>query len=362
MQNRSDTYRSSESSWQKVAVLLAIAVAAILGLPCRAADRVLLPPTGWMFDPAGSPYTMTANAIAIASYQADPYASSTVTQYSGISGATVTAIHTQLTGKVFLLEYSPSGAYLLAHQTDSDPQGQRVTLLDSAGQIRWSRIDSRELHFSTTGEALLAGGTRGDRINEVEVLSLSGQARRSVSAPHYAGAVSQGIDSVLLIGNGISAVVSNGGMTSHVKLNTAPTNLWSFADPSPESPRVVESQLLDANRVLLIMSRGCFKVVRLSDGSIDYAYDPIALAGEVLEHDEAYWGGFLPFPGSAPGTLTLFDGTTGAYTLDLATDTLTERTIAAATPPSGFTLRNRIDGQRFVFLSATQLRIRTIPQ
>jgi hypothetical protein len=342
---------------------MAFGMAGMFGVPCRAADRVLLPPTGWMIDPGSSPYAMTSNTIAVASYQGVlPYANSMVTQYSGLNGATVTAIHTQIAGGVFLLEYSSSGAYLLAHQqSESDPEGQRVTLLNSAGEVLWSRADTRIFHFSTTGEALFAGGSPGDRSSEVEIFSLSGQSKKIISPPHYANTVGQGIDSFLLVGNGASAVVSNGGMTSRVKLDATATTLWSFADSSSVAPQVFESHLLDSDRVLLRMSRGCFKVVRLSDGSTDYTYDPGALAGEVLEHNAAYWGGFSPFPGSAPGTLTLFDGTPAAYTLDLTTDTLTARTIAAASPPAGFTFRNRIDAQRFVFLSATQIRIRTIP-
>ena len=96
-------------------VLIALVRSGSPGI-CSAEEKVVNPPGGWTFDPAGGTYALLSDAIAVACYQGEPpYSTSRVTQYSGLSGSAISAQHTDLPGKIFALEYAPSGEFLLVH-------------------------------------------------------------------------------------------------------------------------------------------------------------------------------------------------------------------------------------------------------
>lgn len=123
-------------------------------------------------------------------------------------------------------------------------------------------------------------------------------------------------------------------------------------------PDIFDLWTIDGGRIINRLTQGHFRVLSI-DGSLEYSYDPHALAEADPDNDLSFYSGYWPFDGATADTLTLFDGTSTALTLDLELDSLTERVIDAAVPP-GYMIRPVVLEQKLFLVSATQLRVRTL--
>jgi hypothetical protein len=107
--------------------------------------------------------------------------------------------------------------------------------------------------------------------------------------------------------------------------------------------------------------RGQFRIVDVASGAVRYRFDPDALLtnddGGGPEANWKYWGSYRPYPGAKPGSIVLFNKTSTAYRLDLASGLLTPFAANVAIP-AGAVLRS-FSGERVLLLTPTSVRLRS---
>jgi hypothetical protein len=164
-----------------------------------------------------------------------------------------------------------------------------------------------------------------------------------------------------LIGNGESAILTTKNIAACFSMTGTPSEKWSFNIAGLSKAGIHEVLPLDAQRVVLRLGGGVFKVLDVISGTVQYNYDPAVRAGAASNpaQDKAFWVKYNPCPGPSAGTVTLFNGGSTAYTLTVATGALSERQIDV-TIPDGFVLRRGVDHQRLVLLAAQQVKIRPL--
>jgi len=323
-------------------------------VPAGAADVRVIVPTGWTPNPFF--YTAAGENVAVAlKPTAPPAQGGRVLQCRA-----GTVVYTDLPKEAFCLTYSPDGDYLLAYESLVSEGLSRVSLINSCGDVIWTKTDRREYNFSTTGQALYAwAGVDGPPDPVLEILDLSGTTIRTLAVDN------KPIKAAVVFGSGDQAVVGFGSPERLVGLapsSTSPgfTTTWGLRGPEEDwVPQLfISLGALDANRVIVQQGFGYFKVMNAS-GNVEYAYDPQVLGDNDPSRDPQDYANYKPSAGPTANELTLFNGSPMAFRLNLVSGQLQAWTIDTTIPP-GFSLMGSIQANTLVLVGTSSIRIRRL--
>ncbi len=330
-----------------------------------AADQSLRIPPGWWIDnPSEGLYALVGDTLAIPVVNSDPpIDTSRIVQFRGLSNSQPTVVVTDVPGKVFRMRLSPDGRRLCVQSVGAGEEIDPVTMIDEAGTVLWSKDTALLFDFSTTGEALVATQQSVGWLGPVvSVYSPAGVKQKEMSIVEFAGERAEhsndDLRGVVLVGDGRELIAATRCHVRRLVFASPPTTVWDVAN-SKCAPEFVGVRVLDEDRVVAERTDGGFVIIRASDGVVEYSFDPVFLAQLNPQTSRNQWLGYNAYAGSAPDTATLFNGTSAAYTLDIAKGMLTPRTIDASAAQTSV-VQKRVDGQRLVVLTWRQVRIRPL--
>ena len=342
-----------------------LAIGAIAGLlllvgSSVADDHVIVFPGGWYVDDEIGPHDASSTGYAVTAYKYkddDPYNlyDQSIVIQSALGGSTYT---TEFSGKVYGLSYSPTGSHLLVRQVESGGSSaaatHRVHLLGSNGEILWTKVDERAFYFSTTGEVVYAWdpGTFFGGGLSVQLFDLGGEPLKvvSVDIPPMG---------VVVVGDGSSVIFQVKYSVFSLDTTTSPpTENWRI-DLGSEYPKAMFARLIDSDRFVVRQDRGVAIVVGVN-GTLEFTYDSQALgdANVILTPND--YAQYRMYAGPAPGTISLFKGTSGTFTLVLLEGELTPRSITTDRPSAAFKLGPHLLNQNLFFFSRAEVRVRDV--
>lgn len=309
-------------------------------------DQVFGVPAGVHPDPFLA--TSTPSRTAVALFQDDAYAGTTVMQIDHDSGVSVL---TALPGMVNQLSYSPTGSRLLAHhrmgEQPDDPV--MVSLVDDTGSVVWSREDARRFRFSNKGQRICAVKSDPENLAKLEIFDLSGATVTSISLDNDlfdAVVDDQAKRAVLAVHHTITAF----DWFPHLEL------VWTF-DLSQDDPPVEGLELLGSDRILVRLAAGRFKVIDW-DGAMLYGYDPPLLAGMDPERSVEQYERYRPYYAPEEDAIYLYNGTSDALALSLDDYSVSE--LPVNTDGVGFKTSRHIFGNRLVLVKDDEIRVRQV--
>jgi hypothetical protein len=223
-------------------------------------------------------------------------------------------------------------------------------LLTPQGEVLWSKEfagEHRLPYFSTTGEVVYVEGG-----NKVSIYSLTGALLREVSiedASHVSGTI--------VVGGGEQVVFVMRDSIVCLNATTSPRIAWGIQLQDYPITRTVYR--IDPSRFQVYMDRSVSIVVR-TDGLLEYTFDPQALGDSDPVKSPLDYAKYRMYRGPQPNTISLFDGGSVTYTLDLASGALTPREINATPPGSGFLLHRDLLSQRLLFHTPREIRVRQL--
>lgn len=334
-----------------------------------AVDRSFtLPPGTLIEDPANAPFSLVGDTLAITTItQPPPYSFTRIVQIHGLSGpGPGTVVTTDIPGYVGELRLSPDEQFLVVTSVVAGEEDGpfQTTIVKSNGTVAWSKT-MEIVRPSTTGTHLLEI-QRGGRIygKKVWVYDLAGNRIKEMSFesslagdPNFSGFLT----GVALVGDGSSIIAALRHRVWRLTFGTSPTTIWdNFLNPSC-GVEYGELRTFDANRIVVNTSKGGFQIIRISDGVIEYSFDPDLMVGNSVNPSmtKEDWLGYKPYPGPTPNTATLFKQTSSGFTLDISTGTLTPVSVNVTVSPT-HVVRKGIYDRRLVILNNYQICIRQL--
>ena len=311
-------------------------------------DTVVPILAGWK--PVYGFHASAADNVAVALTTTPPPTSMKVQQFDGSSGQVT---YSDIPGRVYYLEYSPSAEYLLVYHADQEP---KVTLVEESGTIVWTKMDSRCFDFSSTGESIVAWACGDEERSEfAEVFDLSGTTQRLVEGGSY-------LSTVVLFGTGNKIVLAYGHSVVATDYSSGqPVESWRI-DLDQNEPLVSENSFpYTANRFVLTQRFGYFKVIQ-DDGSVLYSFSPNLVDAEGMHlpgDNPSDFRLYKPFALNPGSNLFLYNNSNEGRVLDVSTGDFSVKRINDS-PPPGYTKGRGVDGHRLVFISNEDLRIRAL--
>lgn len=360
-----DCVKSLESVGRRNNWLIALlCVSVCLESTQAASDIQIAFPSGWVISTySRTPYAFGGDSVAFVLRQNSSAAGATrVLQVRNI-GASQTLVTTDIPGDISSIEFSPDGSRLLVNHNSPSfgAGGHRASVLDATGAVTWYRDQGGPSRFSTSGQSLsvTAGADERSFGREINVFDVSGSFVRRVVTRTDVPTRKDFLFSSILVGNGDKAIVYTiGGLTSVLLTTDPPAMLWRLTNSRPDLIEREQVYPLDESTLVQTQPTG-FRIVRIEDGAVLHAWDPIALSSANPDTSPSYWSGFRVSAGSAPGTALLFDSSSVVFVLDIATGSLNKGMVNASVP-AGFAIQPDLYRQKAVFLSPTGARIRNL--
>ena len=293
--------------------------------------------------------TSTPSRTAVALFQDDPYAGTTVMQVEHHSGIGVLTV---LPGMVNRLSYSPTGSRLLAHhRIGGDPDDPvMVSLLNDTGEVVWTKQDARPFRFSNEGQRVYAVKRDRENLAKLEMFDLDGATVTSLSLNNElfdAVVDDQAKRAVLAVHHTITAF----DWFPQLSL------VWSF-DLSQDDPPVEGLEPLGSQKILVRLAMGRFKVIDWN-GTTFYGYDPPFLAGMDPERSVEQYERYRPYYAPEEDAIYLYNGTSDALALSLDDYSVSELP-GVNTDSVGFKISRHIFGNRLVLVKDDEIRVRQV--
>jgi hypothetical protein len=325
------------------------------------ADTVIPSANGWTIDKNSGAFAFSPDGVAVAvyKYKTDPAPRTTVFAESRViqvvNGSVVS--EKDFLGKIVKLRYSPDGQKLLVSQRNPDLQDQRrLTLLNTAGTVLWTKDDTRSFRFSTTGEVIFAtrDADRRSRLGkETEIFDLNGTSMKEVT-------FEMSPQGVLVRGSGNQTIIAVAATILALEdSQSALTTAWRLDLGEPDIfAGMAGLRALDDQRFVLNQLFGRFKIISTSGQDL-YSFDPGAIAENDPNRTSADYSEFEAFALGTSEDILLFDGTTRGFSLDVSTGVLTPRILNAGAPADSV-VKKWVEHDKMLILSDERITIRPL--